>query len=800
MNEQNPEEIPMNKITIDISEFDKEPDTSNLYILPTRNLVLFPGVTIPIALGRNSSLELARKATEERLPIGVVCQTDPSEENPGISQGLYKYGVIADVLKVIELPDGSVSAVIRARGKFRILGRGSDGFALSARIRRIEDREAADPEAFHAIAQSVRNEAEALFKSHPEGGAVLQNLRQADSDEALINFVATHLPMEVQEKIALLMRSHIDERAAGVRDYLLETGEKFAISNEIAAKTRKAMDENQRTAFLQQQMDTIREELYGNSEEEIDVLIRKAEKEGMPRKVLETFMREAEKARHYNPQSPDYAVQYSYLEMLSSLPWKAATESNKDIEKAAEILEEDHYGLERLKERVLEQLAVLMHNPSGKAPILCLVGPPGVGKTSVGKSIARALGRKYERVSLGGLHDEAEIRGHRRTYVGAMPGRIIAAMKRAEVVNPVIVLDEIDKIGADFKGDPASALLEVLDPAQNNHFHDNYIDVDYDLSKVLFIATANSLAPIARPLLDRMEVMDISGYIIEEKLEIARRHLLPTICEEYKLDADELRLSDAGLRAVVETYTNESGVRQLEKKLSSLARKAVLAKLRGKRFPSPIEPEDLYDLLGLALREKDEYEGNDIAGVVTGLAWTETGGEILLAESSVSPGKGGKLVLTGNLGEVMRESATIAYQWVQAHASQLGIEAGAFEKNTLHVHFPEGAIPKDGPSAGITIATSIASTFKGVKVASGIAMTGEITLRGKVLPVGGIKEKILAAKRAGIHKIILSEKNKRDIEDIAPVYLEGMKFIYVATVDDVMREALTTDKAATPQD
>ncbi len=798
MNDQNPEAL--NKITIDISEFDKDPDTSNLYILPTRNLVLFPGVTIPIALGRSLSLELARRASEEKMPIGVVCQTNPEEENPGISQGLYKYGVVADVLKVIDLPDGNVSAVVRARGKFRILGRGGDPSSLTARVRMIEEHAPEHPEEFHSMVKQVRDESESLFRSHPEGAMVLQNLNQAQGDTDILNFLATHLPMEVGEKAGLLMRSRPEERLAGVRNFLDEAGDKVAISNEIAAKTRKAMDENQRAAFLQQQMDTIREELYGNSEEEIDTLIGRAEKSGMPRKVLETFRREAEKTRHYNPQSPDYAVQYAYLEMLVSLPWKIRTESNNDIEKAASILDEDHYGLERLKERVLEQLAVLMHNPDGKAPILCLVGPPGVGKTSVGRSIARALGRKYERVSLGGLHDEAEIRGHRRTYVGAMPGRIIAAMKRAEVVNPVIVLDEIDKIGADFKGDPASALLEVLDPAQNGRFHDNYIDVDYDLSNVLFIATANSLAPIARPLLDRMEIMDISGYIIEEKMEIARRHLIPQISKEYKLAADALQISDEGLRALIETYTSESGVRRLEKNLASLARKAVLSGLRGKEFPAPIEPGDLYGLLGLAPRQKDEYEGNDIAGVVTGLAWTECGGEILLAESSLSPGKGGKMVVTGNLGDVMRESATIAYQWVRSHADSLGLDPELFEKYTLHVHFPEGAIPKDGPSAGITIATSIASTFKGVKVAHGIAMTGEITLRGKVLPVGGIKEKILAAKRAGISKIVLSERNRRDIEDITPVYLEGLDFIYVDTVEDVMRVALTDESVATARE
>jgi ATP-dependent Lon protease len=795
MNEQNSEDSSLNKITIDISEFGKDPDASNLYILPTRNLVLFPGVTIPISLGRDSSEALARRASDERRPIGVVCQTDPEEDSPTIARGLYKYGVIADVLKVLELPDGNVSAIIKARERFRILGRGSDGFALTAKVRIIEESEPQDKEAFHDLAMRISQAAQSLFKLHPDGAAVLQNLAQADSDTAIVNYVATHLPLEPEAKISLLARSRQDERATGVLAYLDETGAKYAISNEIAAKARKAMDENQRSAFLQQQMDTIREELYGDSEEEIDVLVRKAEKEGMPRRVLDTFKREAAKARHFNPQSPDYAVQYAYLEMLASLPWKKSTDANDDIVKASEVLEEDHYGLDRLKERVLEQLAVLMHNPAGKAPILCLVGPPGVGKTSVGKSIARALGRKYERVSLGGLHDEAEIRGHRRTYVGAMPGRIIAAMKRAEVVNPVIVLDEIDKIGADFKGDPASALLEVLDPEQNCHFHDNYIDVDYDLSKVLFIATANTLSTLARPLLDRMEVMEISGYLIEEKMEIARRHLIPGTIKEYKLAEDEFSISDEALKAIIETYTSESGVRQLEKKLASLARKAVLFKLRGNSFPSPVQASDLYALLGLSIKDENRYEGNDCAGVVTGLAWTEVGGEILLAESSLSLGKGEKLTLTGNLGDVMKESATIAYQWVRANAAELGIDSSLFEKYNLHVHFPEGAIPKDGPSAGITIVTSIVSSFLQCKTAPKLAMTGEITLRGKVLPVGGIKEKILAAKRAGIETVVLCSKNRRDVEDIPGKYLEGLSFVYVDTIFDVIRAALTNEKA-----
>ncbi|MDE6207373.1 MAG: endopeptidase La, partial [Muribaculaceae bacterium] len=502
--------------------------------------------------------------------------------------------------------------------------------------------------------------------------------------------------------------------------------------------------------------------------------------------------------RRYNPSSPDYSVLYSYLDTLLNLPWTKESPRANDLSAATETLETEHYGLEKVKERIIEQLAVMMHNPTAKAPIICLVGPPGVGKTSIGRSVAHALGRVYERVSFGGLHDEAEIRGHRRTYIGAMPGRIIDAMKRAGTVNPVLMLDEIDKIGADYKGDPAAALLEVLDPEQNCRFHDNYIDIDYDLSKVLFIATANTLSTIARPLLDRMEIIEVPGYLVEEKMEIGRRHLLPRICKELGFPTDRIVLSDAALSGIIRNYTAESGVRKLEKLLAKVVRKAILADMSGKTFPTPVEPEHLYDLLGLAPYQPEKYEGNEFAGVVTGLAWTEVGGEILMVESSLSKAKTPSLVLTGKLGDVMKESATIAYQWVQCHADQLGIDPELFEKYKLHIHFPEGAVPKDGPSAGITIATSIVSTFRQCRVAPRIAMTGEITLRGKVLPVGGIREKILAAKRAGIDTIILSSENRRNIEDIPGAYTEGITFRYVDTVDQVLDYALTNEPVANP--
>ncbi len=791
------------QIEIDASRFTKDPDTESLPILPTRNLVLFPGVTIPISLGRASSREVAEMASTEAVPVGIVCQVNPEEENPAVTTGLYHYGVVADVLNIFKLPDGSQTALVRARGKFRILGKGKPsekGDFLSARVKLIDDMPAADEDEFKIVTEQILKLIHSIIERSGDNPGFEQNLQQLPLGAPVVNFVATNMPCDAREKSAMLAKSRISDRAFAVLAELTTIDEKMTITHDIMSKAKRSMENNQRSAFLQQQMESIREELYGDSDDEIEMLEKRAEKISFPTKVRETFAREVDKLRRYNPQSPDYAVQYSYLDTLLSLPWNVYPSTNEDLGEATKILEEDHYGLEKVKERVLEQLAVLMHNPSGKAPIICLVGAPGVGKTSIGKSVARALGRKYSRVSLGGLHDEAEIRGHRRTYIGAMPGRIIDAMKRAEVSNPVLLLDEIDKIGADFKGDPAAALLEVLDPEQNCRFHDNYIDVDYDLSHVLFIATANTLSTLARPLLDRMEIIDISGYLQEEKIEIARRHLIPRVRTEHKLTEEEFDVSDEALACIIRRYTSESGVRQLEKKIAALARKSVLYKMQGREFPTPVMPDNLYDLLGLAPRIEDEYEGNEFAGVVTGLAWTEVGGEILMAESSLSPSKDGRLTITGNLGDVMKESATIALQWVKAHAAQLGIDSSVFNRYGLHIHFPEGAIPKDGPSAGITIATSIVSTLTQKRVAERIAMTGEITLRGKVLPVGGIKEKILAAKRAGIKTIILSEKNRKDIEDIPAKYLEGLDFVYVDTVMDVMRRAITDEPVVDPID
>lgn len=787
------------RIEIDLSRFDREPNGDHLLILPTRNLVLFPGLTISFELGRETSLQLARYANETATPVGIVCQINPEENAPAITTGLYRYGVLADVLNIFERPDGTHSALVRARGKFRILGRSAsapEAGSLAARVKFIADEVSENAFEFELACAQIREvAARALADSDPSG--LLPATKQMKENEMLVNFLCTNLPIDTRIKNGLLAKSRLSDRAVGLLGELNVFDERMRVTKDIMKRAQRSMEENQRNAFLQQQMDAIRETLYGGGDES-DELQEKAEKAGMPDKVCELFSKELEKLRRYNPSSPDYSVLYSYLDTLVSLPWNKATKSDATLESATAVLDADHYGLEKVKERIVEQLALLLHNPDGRAPIICLVGAPGVGKTSIGKSVARALGRKYERVSFGGLHDEAEIRGHRRTYIGAMPGRIIDAIRRAGVNNPVLLLDEIDKIGNDYKGDPAAALLEVLDPEQNCHFHDNYIDVDFDLSDVLFIATANTLSTIARPLLDRMEIIDISGYLLEEKIEIARRHLIPRILETDKLTADDLQISDEALKRIICDYTSESGVRMLEKKLAALARKAVLYKMQGKEFPAPIEPEHLYDMLGLAPYMHDKYEGNELAGVVTGLAWTAVGGEILMAESSLSESKSPALTLTGKLGDVMKESATIAYQWVKAHAKELGINPEIFAKYSLHVHFPEGAVPKDGPSAGITIVTSIVSTFLQKRVAPKLAMTGEITLRGKVLPVGGIREKMLAAKRAGICDIILSADNKRDIDDMPTQYTDGLTFHYVDTIDDVLRFAITAEPVANP--
>lgn len=789
--------IAVEQISIDEEHINNVADPMSLTILPTRNLVLFPNVTISISLRREISERVAQKAYADLAPVGVVCQRDPETDSPTLSHGLFKYGVLADILKIIELPTGDKTILVRGREPFKILGAGrkTGGIqgSLKAKVEFLADTMPENEEIrFVTLIKNIKDKLSEISSNLSDPlGHMLASLVASDDNEMLVNVSLTNLPIEPDRKIKLLAERDFFKRALGLLKILLEKEQEMNISLDIMRKVKVEMDDEQRRAYLHQQMVNIQEQLYGDASNDVTELEERMSKAALPESALATFNKELNKLRRLNPQNPDYSVIHSYLETLLDVPWSDIDPLNSDFASARSTLDADHYGLDKVKERILEQVAVLMHDPEGKAPILCLVGPPGVGKTSLGQSIASALGRSFARVSLGGLHDESEIRGHRRTYIGAMPGRIIEAMRRAGKVNPVIVLDEVDKIGQDYKGDPSAALLEVLDPEQNCHFHDNYLDVDYDLSKVMFIATANTLSTVPQPLIDRMEVIDISGYLAEEKMEIARRHLLPRIFKNLKIDDDAFAVSDDALRAVIDSYTNESGVRQLEKMLSKIGRKYILALMSSKVFPRSVMTEHLYDMLGMAPYDKEAYENNSFAGVVTGLAWTQTGGEILLVESSLTPGKGDRLTLTGNLGDVMKESATIALQWVKANASQIGIDSSLFEKYDLHLHFPEGAIPKDGPSAGITIATSIVSSFKQRRVRERLAMTGEITLRGKVLPVGGIKEKILAAKRAGITDIALSEDNRKNIDDIAAGYVDGLTFHYFEKVIDVIRFAVT---------
>lgn len=794
--------VNVQSLTDETWTLDASLNLDSLPVLPTRDSVIFPMSTVPLSLGRENSLVTARAAAERNVAIGIVCQKDAAEEKPTITK-LHKFGVLAQVMRVIDLPDGSHTAIVRTTDRFRIVGKGvaSDNIPeadIHARVEMKPEEIGRDTDYFAAVMSMLINAAKKFAKATLEPfEPFAQNVDSlVENPVMLLNFLCTNLPFSSDEKGKLMAQSTLTARAEQALLLINQHLDKVSLLQAINERTKSSLSDSQKQNFLQSQMETIRQELYGEASDDADLLEKRADKAQLPKHVRDIVAKELEKLRRFNPQSPDYAIQYSYIDNVLSLPWNNSRPmpekaSKKAFRNAADMLDKEHYGLEKVKERILEQLAMIMQNPDGRQPIVCLVGPPGVGKTSLGRSIADALGKDYQRVALGGLHDEAEIRGHRRTYIGAMPGRIIDAMKRAGSNNPVLLLDEIDKIGHDFKGDPASALLEVLDPEQNCRFHDNYIDIDFDLSNVLFIATANTLSTVPAPLIDRMETIELSGYLAEEKQQIAERHLMHRILERAGLKPDDVSVSPAAMQAIIENYTAESGVRQLQKCLEKVVRKAVLARMSDKPFPEQVGPSDLKDILGLPIHRPERYEGNDFAGVVTGLAWTSVGGEILLAEASLSAGKGEKVSLTGNLGDVMKESATIALQWVKAHAQTLGIDPALFEKYSLHIHFPEGAIPKDGPSAGITIATAIVSCFKQKRVAPRLAMTGEITLRGRVLPVGGIKEKILAAKRAGITDIVLSRENERDIEDIAEKYRSGLTFHYVDTVLEVINLAIT---------
>lgn len=782
--------------------FEEEIDKC-LPILPLRNMVLFPGVVLPVAIGRKSSLRLIDHAYKKGKTIGAVCQLRPEVERPGL-EDLYPIGVVAKIVRVFEMPDQTTTVILQGMQRFQLLevhDAPKENFLLGT-VSQLQESfpEKGDME-FKVLVDTCKDLTVQFIKNadniQAEAAFAIKNI---NSQMFLINFICANLPLSVEEKEQLLKEDSLQDRAYRLLGYLKREVKLAELKANIQMRTKEDLDQQQREYFLQQQMKNIQDELGGNpQDQDLAELQQRASKKKWNEEVRRAFERELSKLERTNPQSPDYNVQLNYLETLLSLPWNEYTTDNLNLSHAEKVLNKDHYGLEKVKERILEHLAVLKLRGDLKSPIICLYGPPGVGKTSLGRSIAAALGRKYVRVSLGGLHDESEIRGHRRTYIGAMPGRIIKNLMKAGSSNPVFILDEIDKVSqATVNGDPSSALLEVLDPEQNNAFHDNFLDIDYDLSKVMFIATANNLNTIPAPLLDRMELIEVSGYITEEKIEIARRHLIPKEMENVGMDKQHaVKLPKATIEAIIESYTRESGVRELEKKISKVFRKLVRSYATHGSYPmAEVKPANLKELLGAPEYTRDKYQGNDYAGVVTGLAWTAVGGEILFVETSVSRGKGGRLTLTGNLGDVMKESAMLALEYIKAHAPLLGIDPEVFENWNIHVHVPEEAIPKDGPSAGITMATSLASALTQRKVKSNLAMTGEITLRGRVLPVGGIKEKILAAKRAGIKEIILCSDNRKDIEEIPAIYLKGLTFHYVTDVKEVFRLALTDEKVA----
>ena len=770
-------------------------------ILAVRNLVLFPGVVSPILIGRDTSMTLIRKAEKSNMLIAVVCQRDPEVESP-IRSDLHDVGVFAKVLKTLTLPNGNITAIIQGLGRMRLIGLTKYKPFLIGHVLPIPEIEPdrRDVEFNTAIEDLRKQTSEYVQMSDDIPDEASIAIRGVTNDIMALNFICSNMPFTVKEKIALLTMDSIKERLFNTMRIVSREISLQTLKLDIRNKTRDDIDEQQRNYFLQQQIKNLQAEMGNESTPEKKDLLEKAKTKKWPEEIEKYFYKEVEKLDQVNQNSPDFNVQLTYLQTLVGLPWGEYTKDDLDLKRAQKILDRDHYGMEKVKERILEYIAVLSLRGDLKSPILCLYGPPGVGKTSLGKSIADALKRKYVRVSLGGLHDEAEIRGHRRTYIGAMPGRIIKNIQKAGSSNPVFILDEIDKVTQNtHNGDPASALLEVLDPEQNNAFHDNYLDVDYDLSKVMFIATANNLGTIPRPLLDRMEIIEVSGYITEEKYEIAKRHLIPKEKENTGLNEKKLTFNKAAIEKIIEQYTRESGVRQLEKQINKALRKMAFKKAESGELPyEKITPTEIEDLLGKPPFYRDIYQGNNYAGVVTGLAWTSVGGEILFIETSLSKGKGAKLTLTGNLGDVMKESAVIALEYCKAHAEVLGIDHRIFDHWNIHIHVPEGATPKDGPSAGITIATSIASALTQRKVRKNTAMTGEITLRGKVLPVGGIKEKILAAKRAGITDIVMCKENEKDINEIPDMYLTGVTFHYVENVKDVWDFALTKEIVDNP--
>ncbi|MEI6677296.1 MAG: endopeptidase La [Mariniphaga sp.] len=770
-----------------------------LPVLPLRNTVLFPGVVMPITVGRQKSLLLIREAYSGNKLIGTIAQRNGQTEDPN-ADDLFQIGTMAEILKILEMPDGSTSVIIQGKRRFRIQDFIESEPYLRAKVKVLNDILPTNKmHEFNALVESLKDLALKIVKSSgnipPEAQFAVKNI---ENDTFLINFICNNTELNSAEKQELLELDDLRERSTMLLTFLVREVQLIDLKKDIQKKVKVDMDQQQREYLLHQQIKTIQDELGGNpSEQEIADLKKRSLLKRWGANVQAIFDKELSKLIRMNPAAGEYSVQAGYLETLLDLPWNFYSTDNFDLRNAEKILDQDHYGLEKVKDRILEHLAVLKLKGDMKSPILCLYGPPGVGKTSLGKSVARALGRKFVRMSLGGLHDESEIRGHRKTYIGAMPGRIIQNLKKAGTSNPVFILDEIDKVSSDFHGDPASALLEVLDPEQNAEFHDNYIDIDYDLSRVMFIATANTLNSIHPALRDRLELIDVSGYLLEEKIEIAKKHLVSRQLQNHGMTQDDVRFSKEALTILIEDYTRESGVREMDKQIAKVIRRVARKIAFDDVYNKKIGPVEIKEYLGAPKYNKESYEGNEYAGVVTGLAWTSAGGEILYIETSLSRGKS-KFTITGNLGEVMKESAAIAFEYLKAHSGQLGLKPEVFEKWDVHMHVPEGAIPKDGPSAGITMATALASAFTQRKVKKSLAMTGEITLRGRVMPVGGIKEKILAAKRAGIKEIVLSKENKKDIDEIKEVYLKGLSFHFVENVSDVFEIALMNEKIKNP--
>ncbi|MFV5693307.1 endopeptidase La [Flavobacterium sp. LT1R49] len=785
----------------DEEEMNNEALPDSLPILPLRNMVLFPGVVIPITAGRDKSIKLINDANAVGKIIGVVAQKNEQDEDP-TPEDIHNIGTVARILRVLKMPDGNVTVILQGKKRFEIDSIVAESPYITAKVKEVsEKRPKKQDTEFIAILDSVKELAIQIIKESPnipsEATFAIKNI---ESQSFLINFVTSNMNLTVKEKQDLLAINELKVRALETLRYMNIELQKLELKNDIQSKVRFDLDQQQREYFLHQQMKTIQEELGGVSqEEEMDEMLQKSLTKKWDEKTKKHFEKELSKMRRMNPQAPDFGIQRNYLELFLELPWDEYSKDDFDLKKAQKILDRDHFGLEDVKKRMIEHLAVLKLRNDMKSPIICLTGPPGVGKTSIGRSIAEALGRKYVRISLGGLRDEAEIRGHRKTYIGAMPGRIIQSLKKAGTSNPVFVLDEIDKLSNSNQGDPSSALLEVLDPEQNNSFYDNFLEMGYDLSKVMFIATSNNMAAIQPALKDRMEIIKMSGYTIEEKVEIARQHLFPRQLKEHGLTTKDLTIGKKQLEKIVEGYTRESGVRGLEAKIAQVIRNAAKSVAMEEPYNKKVTDEDIIKTLGVPRLERDKYENNDVAGVVTGLAWTSVGGDILFIESLLSPGKG-TMTITGNLGTVMKESATIALEYIKANAKFLGLDSEILTKYNIHLHVPEGATPKDGPSAGIAMLTSLVSLFTQKRVKKNLAMTGEITLRGKVLPVGGIKEKILAAKRANIKEIILCHENKSDIDEIKSEYLEGLTFHYVKEMSEVLKYALTDQNVKNAKD